>query len=85
MQILIDVPESQVSAVMEFLHSVPDVKMQPKNRQDKTQDDFDAPMEGYWDGRENERPPFVIGCLEGQGWMADDFDAPMEELQEYRE
>jgi hypothetical protein len=42
-------------------------------------DDFDVPMEGYWDGREEERPTPVFGCCKGKGWIADDFDAPLEE------
>ena len=29
------------------------------------------------------RPPFELGCLEGQIWMADDFDAPLDDFEEY--
>jgi len=29
------------------------------------------------------RPPFELGCLEGQIWLADDFDAPLADFEEY--
>ncbi|MDR1922928.1 MAG: DUF2281 domain-containing protein [Planctomycetaceae bacterium] len=92
MQILLEVPDAQAASFMEVLSSFRDVVVKPvPNEIPKTAeshctaDDFDVPMEGYWDGREEERPPFVIGCLKGQIWMADDFDAPLEEFKEYME